>query len=89
MHLLDIPITGIHVQGRLPIRAELQPLTALDFQRILRDTKYNLLIQQCQLLATEGVMLEFTDDAVDEIAEAAYQLNTGMHREYGIVSSEY
>lgn len=64
-------------QGRLPIRAELQPLTSSDFKCILRETKFNLLIQQCELLKTEGVTLEFSDDAIDEIAEAAYQLNTG------------
>lgn len=68
------------IKGRLPIRCELQPLTDKDFVRILVDTKFNLLMQQKALLATEGVLLEFTDDAVKEIAKIAYELNTGKLR---------
>eukprot|EP00921_Rhytidocystis_pertsovi_P013513 GHVQ01021860.1.p1 GENE.GHVQ01021860.1~~GHVQ01021860.1.p1 ORF type:complete len:279 (+),score=58.81 GHVQ01021860.1:70-837(+) len=64
------------LQGRLPIRCELKPLSQEEFVKILTDTKYNLLMQQTALLATEKVDLKFTDDAVTEIAKTAYELNT-------------
>ncbi len=63
------------LQGRLPIRVELSSLTAEDFKRILREPKDALVKQYQALLAVEGVTLEFTDDAIDEIAEIAYELN--------------
>ncbi|MDW8106986.1 MAG: ATP-dependent protease ATPase subunit HslU [Armatimonadota bacterium] len=63
------------LQGRLPIRVELEPLGAEDFRRILTEPQ-NALTKQYQLLmATEGVHLEFTDDAIDEIARIANEVN--------------
>jgi len=63
------------LQGRLPIRVELDSLTAEDFKRILREPKDALIKQYQALLGVEGITLEFTDDAIDEIAEIAYELN--------------
>jgi len=63
------------LQGRLPIRVELQALTEADMVRILTEPQANLLQQQRALLATEHVQLEFTDDAVNEIARVASLAN--------------
>ena len=63
------------LQGRLPIRVELDSLTAADFKRILSEPKDALITQYTALLATEDVTLTFSDDAVDEIASIAYELN--------------
>jgi ATP-dependent HslUV protease ATP-binding subunit HslU len=63
------------LQGRLPIRVELEPLGAEDFRRILTEPKNALTKQYQQLMATEGVQLEFTDDAVEEIARIAGEVN--------------
>jgi len=63
------------LQGRLPIRVELDSLTAEDFRRILREPKDALVSQYEALLATEGVKLKFEDEAISAIAEIAYQLN--------------
>jgi ATP-dependent HslUV protease ATP-binding subunit HslU len=63
------------LQGRLPIRVELEPLGAEDFRRILTEPKNALTKQYQQLMATEGVQLEFTDDAIDEIARIASEVN--------------
>jgi ATP-dependent HslUV protease ATP-binding subunit HslU len=63
------------LQGRFPIRVELESLTQADFRRILVDTNTSLLKQAQALLGTEGVELSFTDDAVDRLAEVAYQVN--------------
>ncbi|MCB9990216.1 MAG: ATP-dependent protease ATPase subunit HslU [Rhodospirillales bacterium] len=63
------------LQGRLPIRVELRALTEDDFKRILTETEASLLIQYKALMETEGVTLEFEDDAVDEIARIAFQVN--------------
>ncbi|RLE40492.1 HslU--HslV peptidase ATPase subunit [Candidatus Acetothermia bacterium] len=63
------------LQGRLPIRVELSSLTAADFVRILREPQDALVKQYQALLAVEGVTLEFTDDAIEEIARIAYELN--------------
>ncbi len=63
------------LQGRLPIRVELDSLTASDFRRILCEPKDALTRQYEALLAVEGVTLSFTDDAIDEIAHIAYELN--------------
>src|SRR5258708_1251051 len=64
------------LQGRLPIRVELRPLTRDDFRRILTETEVSLLKQYVALLATEGVKLEFTPDAVDAIADVAAPLHS-------------
>jgi ATP-dependent HslUV protease ATP-binding subunit HslU len=64
------------LQGRLPIRVELKPLTRDDFRRILTETEASLIKQYIALLATEGVTLEFSPDAIDAIADIAVQVNS-------------
>ncbi len=63
------------LQGRLPIRVELQALTANDFVRILTEPFASLTEQYIALLATEGVKVAFTDDGIKAIADAAWQVN--------------
>jgi len=63
------------LQGRLPIRVELKPLTTGDFVRILTEPDASLTDQYKALLATEGVTLEFTEDGIRRIAEIAWQVN--------------
>jgi ATP-dependent HslUV protease ATP-binding subunit HslU len=63
------------LQGRLPIRVELQPLTRADFRRILQEPEHSLLKQYQALMATEGVTLDFTEDAVDSLAGLAADIN--------------
>jgi len=63
------------LQGRFPIRVELSPLTAADFERILIEPDYSLTRQYQALLRTEGIRLEFGADAVRHIAEAAWRVN--------------
>ncbi len=63
------------LQGRLPIRVELQALTVDDFVRILTDTEHSLAQQYAALLATEGHTLEFAAAGVRRIAEVAWQVN--------------
>ena len=64
------------LQGRLPIRVELNGLNADDLRRILVEPKTNLVKQQVQLMSAEGVTLEITDDAVTEIANKAAEINS-------------
>src|SRR6202163_945219 len=66
------------LQGRLPIRVELRALTRDDFRRILTEPEASLIKQYVALLATEGVTLEFTSDAVDSIADIAVQVNSSV-----------
>src|SRR5262249_14677649 len=66
------------LQGRLPIRVELKPLTREDFRRILTETEASLIKQYIALMATEGVTLEFTDDAIDAIADIAVSVNSSV-----------
>lgn len=63
------------LQGRLPIRVELQALTTEDFVRILTEPFASLTEQYIALLATEGVHIEFSDDGIQAIANAAWQVN--------------
>ncbi|WP_233119146.1 HslU--HslV peptidase ATPase subunit [Aggregatibacter actinomycetemcomitans] len=63
------------LQGRLPIRVELSALTAGDFERILTEPNASLTEQYKALMATEGVNIEFTQDAIKKIAEAAFRVN--------------
>lgn len=63
------------LQGRLPIRVELQPLSTEDFERILTEPRASLTEQYRALLATEGVEITFTTDGIRRIAEAAWQVN--------------
>ncbi len=90
-HILFIASGAFHVskpsdllpelQGRLPIRVELNALTRDDLRRILTDTEAALIKQYVALMATEGVTLEFTDDAIDAIADVAVAVNS-QHREH-------
>ena len=66
------------MQGRFPIRVELNSLTKEDFIQILTIPKNALILQYKELLKTEGVNLEITEDAIIEIAEYAYNVNTDM-----------
>jgi ATP-dependent HslUV protease ATP-binding subunit HslU len=63
------------LQGRLPLRVELDDLTRDDFVRILTEPQNALTRQQIALLAAEGVRLEFTPDAVEAMADAAHRVN--------------
>ena len=84
-HILFIASGAFHVakpsdllpelQGRLPIRVELKALTRDDLRRILTEPEANLIVQHQALLATEGVTLTFTDDAIDALADAAVAVN--------------
>ncbi len=84
-HILFIASGAFHVakpsdllpelQGRLPIRVELKALTKDDFRAILTETEASLIKQYVALMATEGLALEFTEDAIDEIATIAVDLN--------------
>jgi ATP-dependent HslUV protease ATP-binding subunit HslU len=86
-HILFVAAGAFHVskpsdlipelQGRFPIRVELQSLTMEDFIRILTEPKSSLTKQYIALLETEGVKLEFTPDALDEIARFAFRVNEG------------
>jgi ATP-dependent HslUV protease ATP-binding subunit HslU len=87
-HVLFIASGAFHVskpsdllpelQGRLPIRVELQPLTVDDFRQILTSTEASLLKQTVALMQTEGVTLTFTDDAVDALARVAVEVNSSV-----------
>ena len=84
-HILFIAAGAFHVskpsdlipelQGRFPIRVELQSLTVDDFRRILTEPNQSLVKQYTALLATDGVTLEFTDDGINTIAEYAHRVN--------------
>ncbi|MAQ71061.1 MAG: HslU--HslV peptidase ATPase subunit [Alphaproteobacteria bacterium] len=63
------------LQGRLPIRVELRALTQEDFKKILTETDACLIKQYKALMKTEGLTLEFTDDAIDEIAKISFDVN--------------
>ena len=86
-HVLFIAAGAFHVakpsdlipelQGRFPIRVELDPLTGADFIRILTEPKNALIRQYVELLATEGVTLTFSSDAVEAVAELASRVNDG------------
>ncbi len=87
-HILFIASGAFHIskpsdllpelQGRLPIRVELQALTREDFRRILTDTEASLIKQYVALLKTEGVTLDFTADAIDAIADIAVAVNSSV-----------
>jgi ATP-dependent HslUV protease ATP-binding subunit HslU len=86
-HILFVAAGAFHVskpsdlipelQGRFPIRVELQSLTMDDFIRILTEPKSSLTKQYIALLETEGVKLEFTKDSLEEIARFAFRVNEG------------
>jgi ATP-dependent HslUV protease ATP-binding subunit HslU len=84
-HILFIASGAFHVskpsdllpelQGRLPIRVELKALTKEDFRRILTETEASLIRQYKALMATEEIDLDFTEDAIDALADVAVHLN--------------
>lgn len=63
------------LQGRFPIRVELNKLSKEDFERILKEPDFSLIDQYKRLLETEDVHLEFTDDAISRLAEVAFEVN--------------
>ncbi|MGF0539723.1 ATP-dependent protease ATPase subunit HslU [Agrobacterium sp. ES01] len=87
-HILFIASGAFHVskpsdllpelQGRLPIRVELKPLSKEDFRRILTETEASLIRQYKALMETEELHLDFTEDAIDVLAEIAVQLNESV-----------
>jgi ATP-dependent HslUV protease ATP-binding subunit HslU len=64
------------LQGRLPIRVELQPLSREDIRRILTEPEASLIKQYTALMETEGLKLAFTDDGIDALADIAVQVNS-------------
>ncbi len=66
------------LQGRLPIRVELDALSRDDLRRILVEPEASLIKQYCALMKTEGVTLDFSDDAADALADAAAAVNAGV-----------
>ena len=84
-HILFIAAGAFHVskpsdlipelQGRFPIRVELKPLTVGDFLRILTEPRASIVKQSVALLETEGLALEFTPDALEEMARFAFEVN--------------
>jgi len=87
-HILFIASGAFHIskpsdllpelQGRLPIRVELKPLTRDDFRRILTEPEVSLIKQYVALMATEGVNLEFSEDAIDAVADVAVAVNSSV-----------
>jgi ATP-dependent HslUV protease ATP-binding subunit HslU len=87
-HILFIASGAFHVskpsdllpelQGRLPIRVELKALTKEDFRRILTETEASLIRQYKALMQTEELNLDFTDDAIDALADVAVKLNSSV-----------
>jgi ATP-dependent HslUV protease ATP-binding subunit HslU len=87
-HILFIASGAFHIskpsdllpelQGRLPIRVELKPLTRDDMRRILTEPEASLIKQYIALLATEGVTLEFSEDAIDAVADVAVAVNSSV-----------
>jgi ATP-dependent HslUV protease ATP-binding subunit HslU len=85
-HVLFIASGAFHVskpsdllpelQGRLPIRVELQALTRADMRRILTEPEASLIKQYIALMATEGLTLYFTEDAIDSLADTAVEVNS-------------
>src|SRR5579885_2548311 len=86
-HILFVSAGAFHVskpsdlipelQGRFPIRVELDPLTKEDFVKILTEPKSSLVKQYTALLETEGVKLEFTRESLEEVARFAFRVNEG------------
>ena len=84
-HILFIAAGAFHLskpsdlmpelQGRFPIRVELTDLNKADFLRILTEPKHSLTRQYAELLATEGVTLEFTSEGIEALADIAFEVN--------------
>jgi len=85
-HILFMAAGAFHVskpsdlipelQGRFPIRVELESLKVSDFKRILTEPHFSLLKQASALLETEGIVVDFTESAIEELAEMAYRVNS-------------
>ncbi len=85
-HILFIAAGAFHVakpsdlipelQGRFPIRVELESLSVEDFKRILTEPQSSLIKQYSALLETEGIKVEFTENAIDELAHVAFEVNS-------------
>ncbi|MDQ7093359.1 ATP-dependent protease ATPase subunit HslU [Desulfosporosinus sp. PR] len=85
-HILFIAAGAFHIskpsdlipelQGRFPIRVELESLSVADFKRILTEPQSSLIKQYSALLGTEGIKVDFTENAIDELAEVAYKVNS-------------
>ncbi|MDR3602855.1 MAG: ATP-dependent protease ATPase subunit HslU [Desulfosporosinus sp.] len=85
-HILFIAAGAFHLskpsdlipelQGRFPIRVELESLSVADFKRILTEPQSSLIKQYSALLGTEGIKVDFTENAIDELAEVAYKVNS-------------
>jgi len=85
-HILFIAAGAFHLskpsdlipelQGRFPIRVELESLSVADFKRILTEPQSSLIKQYSALLGAEGIMVDFTENAIDELAEVAYKVNS-------------
>ena len=101
-HILFIAAGAFHVskpsdlipelQGRFPLRVELDALTADDFYRILKEPENAITLQYHELLKTEGVDVVFTDEALHRISEVAYEVNStteniGARRLYTIMET--
>jgi len=84
-HILFIAAGAFHIskpsdlipelQGRFPIRVELQSLSVADFKRILTEPQSSLIKQYSALLGAEGIKVDFTENAIDELAEVAFKVN--------------
>jgi ATP-dependent HslUV protease ATP-binding subunit HslU len=87
-HILFIASGAFHIskpsdllpelQGRLPIRVELKPLSRDDMRRILTEPEASLIKQYIALMATEGVTLEFSEDSIDAVADVAVAVNSSV-----------
>lgn len=85
-HILFIAAGAFHLskpsdlipelQGRFPIRVELESLSVADFKRILTEPQSSLIKQYSALLGAEGIKVDFTENAIDELAEVAYKVNS-------------
>ncbi len=85
-HILFIAAGAFHIskpsdlipelQGRFPIRVELESLSVADFKRILTEPQSSLIKQYSALLGAEGIKVDFTENAIDELAEVAYKVNS-------------
>ncbi|WP_407307775.1 ATP-dependent protease ATPase subunit HslU [Desulfosporosinus sp. SB140] len=85
-HILFIAAGAFHLskpsdlipelQGRFPIRVELESLSVADFKRILTEPQSSLIKQYSALLGTEGIKVDFTENAIEELAEVAYKVNS-------------
>jgi ATP-dependent HslUV protease ATP-binding subunit HslU len=82
----------VEIQGRLPNQVEVRPLNKEDYVKILKETKDNVLSQAIKSIKTEGITLNFTDKAIEEVANIAEEVNkhdddTGARRLVAVVDT--